>query len=63
MANPIKPTPTLYSEDAEHFLKIIEEPPSPEGIKVLKEILKTLEEYGPLIKNPDKIHTNHKIQK
>ena len=29
MANPIKPTPTLYGEDAKHFLKIIEEPPTP----------------------------------
>ena len=62
MDNPIKPTPTLYGEDAEHFLKIIEEPPSPESIEFIKEILETFADFDPFIEIPDEIHTSRKIE-
>ena len=63
MANPIKPTPTLYGEDGEHFLKTIEEPPTPEAIEFVKEILEDMGKYEPFIKIDEKIHTNHRKQK
>ena len=63
MANPIKPTPTLYGEDAERFLRIIEEPPSEETIAFINDVLETMEEYEPFMKIDDKTHVNQRKQK
>ena len=62
MANPIKPTPTLYGEDAKNFLKKIEEPPRREAIDFMKEILETFKDFDPFVENQDILHSNQKNQ-
>ena len=63
MARPIEPTPILYGENAEEFLKKINEPPSLKDIAFMKEVLETFKDFDPSVESLSDIHTNQKTKK
>ena len=58
MANPIEITQPLYGEDAEHFLKMMEEPLSEKEIALAKKIREMFRDFDPFVENPDDTYIN-----